>query len=182
LANLALFALAVAAWVAVAFVLLTLDPLAHTGVLLTGALLLGTAVSLSLAPLLWLGGFVLRGKGIAYKGDWWRASARSLLAGLVVALLVALRGEGLLTTPLALFVIGMSILVEVTLWFRRSLPHERRTHAPTTSGGTTKGLLTPGQAVALRCAAEALLVLRLGTGGSPRVRSVMPDEHATPDF
>ena len=119
IANFGLFALAIAAWMAVGATLLTLDPVGNTGALLMGALLLGAAVALTLCPVLWLGGFVLRGKGIAYKGDWWRAARRALLAGLVTTLLVILRGQGLLTTPLALFVVGMAILIELTLRFRR---------------------------------------------------------------
>jgi hypothetical protein len=118
-ANLALFALAALAWLAVAATFLTLDPLGNTGVLLAGALLLGGAVALTAAPVLWLGGFVLFGRGIAYRGDWWRAARRALLAGLAVTLLVVLRGQGLLTQPLALFVLGMPALVELTLWLRR---------------------------------------------------------------
>jgi hypothetical protein len=119
LANLTLFGLAAAGWFAVAAALLLLDPVGNTGALLAGGLLLGAAVALTLAPLLWLAGFVLRGRGIAYRGDWWRAARRALLVGLAVSLLVVLRGERLLTPPLALFVIAMVVLVELTLWLRR---------------------------------------------------------------
>lgn len=119
LANLTLFALAAGAWFAVAAVLLLLDPAGNTGALLAGGLLLGAAVALTLAPLLWLGGFVFRGRGIAYRGDWWRAARRALLVGLAVSLLVVLRGEHLLTPPLALFIVAMAVLVELTLWLRR---------------------------------------------------------------
>jgi hypothetical protein len=119
LANLALFALAAGAWAAAGLTLVTLDPRGNTGVLLAGALLLGVAVCFTLAPLLWLAGFFLRGRGIAYRGDWWRAARRALLAGLAVTLLVVLRGEGLLTPPLAIFVVAMAAIVELTLWLRR---------------------------------------------------------------
>ena len=119
-ANLALLVAAGGAWIGVAGTFLTLDPTGHTGILLAGALLLGGAVALTLAPLLWLGGFVVRGPAaIAYRGDWWRAARRALLVGLAVTLLVVLRGQGLLTPPLALFVVGMAALVELTLWLRR---------------------------------------------------------------
>jgi hypothetical protein len=119
LANLTLFVLAIGAWLAVAATLLLLDPVLDTGALLAGGLLLGAAVALTLAPLLWLGGFVVRGRGIAYRGDWGRAARRALLVGLVVSLLVVLRGERLLTPPLALFIVAMAILIELTLWLRR---------------------------------------------------------------
>jgi len=119
LANLTLFGLAASAWLAVAAALLLLDPVGNTGVLLAGGLLLGAAVALTIAPLLWLGGFVLHGRNIAYRGDWWRAARRALLVGLVVTLLVVLRGERLLTPPLALFIVAMAILIELTLWLRR---------------------------------------------------------------
>jgi hypothetical protein len=119
LANLALLLAAGAAWAAVALAFIYLDPVGHTTILLAGALLLGLAVALTVAPLLWLAGFVVRGRGIAYRGDWWRAARRALLAGLAVTLLVVLRGQGLLTPPLALFVVGMAALVELTLWLRR---------------------------------------------------------------
>ena len=118
-ANLSLFLFAGAAWVTVLAAFIVLDPEGNTAVLLAGALLLGTAVAVTLAPLLWLAGFVLRGRGIAYRGDWWRAARRALLLGLAVTLLVVLRGQGLLTPPLALFVIGMAALIELTLWLRR---------------------------------------------------------------
>ena len=119
-ANLILFALAVAAWVALIVTFLTLDPVGNTAVLLAGGLLLGGAVALTVVPVLWLAGFMFRGpQAIAYRGDWWRAARRGLLAGLAVSLLVILRGEGLLTPPIALFVVAMAAIVELSLAFRR---------------------------------------------------------------
>jgi hypothetical protein len=118
LANVALFASAALAWAAVGYVLLSFDPMGDAGALLAGALLLGAAVALTLVPLLWLAGFA-RARRIAYRGDWWRAVRRGALVGLVVAIFVVLRGQDLLTTPLALFVLAMAALVEVTLSLRR---------------------------------------------------------------
>jgi hypothetical protein len=87
-------------------------------VLVAGALLLGTAVTLTVAPLLWIGGFV-RTRRIAFRGDWIRAGRRATLLGLVVFLLVLLRAEAALNVPMALFVIGMPVLVEISLSARR---------------------------------------------------------------
>ncbi|MEO8626308.1 MAG: hypothetical protein ABI452_06380 [Candidatus Limnocylindrales bacterium] len=118
LANLALFALAVAAWVGVAVVMLDFDPSANATVLLAGALLIGAAIGLLLLPLLWLVGFALQGR-VAYGGDWSRAARRATLAGLIVALFVVLRGENALNLPLALFVAAMALLVELTMSLRQ---------------------------------------------------------------
>jgi len=119
LANVGLLLIAGAAWLAVGLVFVALDPVGNAGVLLIGAIALGAAVSLTLTPLFWLGGFVFRGRSIAYRGDWWRAARRALLVGLVVTLLVVLRGQGLLTPPLVLFVVAMAAVIELTLWLRR---------------------------------------------------------------
>ncbi|MEP7379554.1 MAG: hypothetical protein ABI725_08350 [Chloroflexota bacterium] len=118
LANLALFALAVAAWVGVTVVLLDFDPISDATVLLAGALLIGAAIGLLLLPLLWLVGFALQGR-VAYAGDWSRAARRATLVGFIVALFVVLRGENALNLPLALFVAAMALLVELTLLLRR---------------------------------------------------------------
>ena len=118
LANIGLLAAAAITWLLFGIVLLTLDPRGNAAVLLLGALLAGGAASATVAPLLWLAGFA-RGRAIAYRGDWWRAMRRGLLVGLVVALFVVLRGQGLLSLPLAAFVIAMVVLVEMTLHLRR---------------------------------------------------------------
>lgn len=118
LTNLGLFTLGLAAWAAVALIVVTLDPRANATALLAGALTLGVAVAGTLAPLLWLAGFALHGR-IAYRGDWWRAARRAALVGLIVAIFVVLRGEQALNLPLALFVVAMAVLVELTLALRR---------------------------------------------------------------
>jgi hypothetical protein len=118
LANLGLFIAAAVTWLVVGFALTTFDPRDEPWVLLGGALLLGTAVALTLAPLLWLAVFV-RNRRIAYRGDWWRAARRAALVGLVVVLFVVLRGQDALSLPIALFVVAMAALVEVTLSLRR---------------------------------------------------------------
>ena len=118
LANVGLLAIALAAWAAVALILVTSDPRTDAAVLLAGALALGGAVVVTLAPLLWLVSFALQGR-IAYRGDWWRAARRAALVGLIVVIFVVLRGEQALNLPLALFVVAMAVLVELTLSLRR---------------------------------------------------------------
>jgi len=118
MANMGLLALAIAAWVAVAVMLVGFDPFADAFVLVAGALLIGTAVGLMLMPLLWLVGFAAQGR-IAFRGDWWRAARRAALVGLIVTLFIILRGENALNVPLALFVAAMALLVELTLSLRR---------------------------------------------------------------
>ncbi len=118
LANVALLLAATGAWAALAYVALNHDPAGDAAVLLAGALLLGAAVALTLLPLLWLAGFA-RARRIAYRGDWWRAARRAALVGLVVTIFVVLRGQDLLSVPLALFVLAMAVFMEVTLSLRR---------------------------------------------------------------
>lgn len=118
LAAVGLFVAAALGWFAVGYVLTTFDPTDEPWVLLGGALLIGAAVALTLAPVMWLAVFV-RNRRIAYRGDWWRAARRAALVGLVVVLFVVLRGQDALSLPIALFVIAMAVLVEVTLSLRR---------------------------------------------------------------
>jgi hypothetical protein len=117
LANLALFVFAATAWAGVAFLFTNSSPDEGATSLLAGALLLGAAVTLTVAPILWLFAFV-RHKRIAYRGDWWRAFRRGALAGLVVALYVFMRGQDLYSLPLMLFIVAMAVLVELTLTLR----------------------------------------------------------------
>lgn len=117
-ANVGLFAVALAAWAGLAMIAFNLDPRGNAAVLLGGALLLGAALAATLTPLLWLVGFV-RGNRIAFRGDWWRAARRAALVGLVAIIFVLLRGQAALNLPLALFVVAMAALVELTLSLRR---------------------------------------------------------------
>ena len=116
-ANLALFAFAGSAWAALGYLFVNHYPSEGPPALLAGALLLGGAVALTLAPLFWLAKFV-RSNRIAYRGDWWRATRRAALAGLVATLFVLMRGQGAFSVPLALFIVAMAVLVELTLSLR----------------------------------------------------------------
>lgn len=116
--TIALFAVALAAWVGVALVILSRDPIADPAWGYMGALLMGAAASLTAAPLAWL---ILFGyhRRIAYRGDWVRALRRSGWVGLVVAVLVGLRVAGAFSLPIGLFVAAMAIVAEVTLSMER---------------------------------------------------------------
>ena len=113
-----LFVLAATAWAAVGYVLTTLDPRNDTSIVVAGGLLLGIAAALTVTPVLWIFGFVRNGH-IAYRGDWLRAARRAALVGLVIVLLVILRAQGALSLQIALFVIAMPVLVEITFSARR---------------------------------------------------------------
>lgn len=118
MANLGLFAAACVAWTAVAALFATRSPTGEPGVLLSGALLLGAAGGLTMAPLFWLAAFARKGR-IAYRGDWIRALRRGALVGLVIALFVMLRGQEAFSPPIAIFVVVMAVFVELILTLQR---------------------------------------------------------------
>jgi hypothetical protein len=100
-----------------AYVVLNYYPSESAPGLLAGAALLGTAIALSVTPVLWLTSFVMS-RRIAYRGTWWRAGRRAALVGLIATMFVLMRGQGSFSVPLALFVVAMAVLVEVTLSVR----------------------------------------------------------------
>ncbi len=113
-ANLALLAAAAAVWVLVGLVVTTRDPQIDPGAGFIGAVLIGLALALTFAPLLWLSVFG-RHRRIAYQGDWLRAARRAAWIGIVAAVLVVLRLQGLLELPIALFMIALVLVAEATL-------------------------------------------------------------------
>jgi hypothetical protein len=117
LLNVSLFAVAVATWLGLAYIFLNHYPTESAASLLAGALLLGAAIAFTVAPLFWIGSFV-RTNRIAYRGSWWRAGRRAALCGLVAALFVLMRGQDVFSVPLAIFVVAMAVLVELTLSMR----------------------------------------------------------------
>ncbi len=114
LANLGFFAAAAVVWLLVGLVMTTRDPVVDPGAGFLGAVLVGLAVALTLVPLIWLAVFG-RHRQIAYRGDWLRAIRRSAWVGIVVAVLIVLRLQGLLELPIALFIIALSVVAEATL-------------------------------------------------------------------
>jgi hypothetical protein len=85
---------------------------------LVGAGLIGLACGLMTVPVFWLFVFA-RHHRIAFRGDWSRAVRRGGWVTIVVALLVALRIQDVLSLPIVLFVLAMVVLAEVTLSFER---------------------------------------------------------------
>lgn len=114
LANLALFGAAAVLWILVGLIVTSRDPLVDPTAGFVGAVLMGVAVGLTVIPLFWLAVFARHGR-IAYRGDWVRAVRRGVWVGLLVGLFVALRIQGSLQLPIALFVIAMVSIAEATL-------------------------------------------------------------------
>jgi hypothetical protein len=114
LLNLGLFAAATIAWILVALVITTRDPRVDSGAGFVGAVLIGLAMGLTAAPLFWLLGFA-RQRRIAYRGDWIRAVRRGAWVALIVAVLVVLRLQNLFQLPIALFIVAVVSVAEVTL-------------------------------------------------------------------
>jgi len=114
LANLGFFAAAAVVWLLVGLVVTTRDPVVDPSAGFVGAALIGLAVGLTLVPLLWLTVFG-RHRQIAYRGDWVRSIRRGAWVGLIVALLIVLRLQGLLELPIALFIVALTVVAEATL-------------------------------------------------------------------
>jgi hypothetical protein len=113
-ANLGFFAAAAVVWLLVGLVVTTRDPLVDRSAGFVGAFLIGLAISLTLIPLIWLTIYG-RHRQIAYHGDWLRAVRRGVWVGIVAAVLVVLRLQGLLELPIALFMIALVLVAEATL-------------------------------------------------------------------
>lgn len=113
-ANLGFFAAAAVVWILAGLVVTTRDPLVDPTAGFVGAFLIGLAISLTLIPLIWLTIYG-RHRQIAYRGDWVRAARRGGWVGIVAAVLVVLRLQGLLELPIALFMIALVLVAEATL-------------------------------------------------------------------
>jgi hypothetical protein len=106
--------LAVASWLVVLLVGASVDPLGDANAGFIGALALGVATGLTAAPLFWLISFA-RHRRIAYRGDWLRAGRRGAWVGILVAVFVIMRINGMLQPQIALFLIALALVAEVTL-------------------------------------------------------------------
>jgi len=109
-----LLGLAGIAWLVVLVVGIMVDPLADPASGFLGAVALGAATGLTAAPLFWLISFA-RHRRIAYRGDWLRAGRRGAWVGILVAVFVVMRINGILQPQIALFLIALALVAEVTL-------------------------------------------------------------------
>ena len=109
-----LLALAAVAWLVVFVIGLTVDPLGDRNAGFIGALALGAATGLTAAPLFWLVSYA-RHRRIAYRGDWLRAGRRGAWVGILVAIFVVMRANGILQPQIALFLVALALVAEVTL-------------------------------------------------------------------
>ena len=75
--------------------------------------LTSATAALMVTPFAFLGEVMAR-RRIVYRGAWWRAARRGTLTGLVIAAIAGLRLGGVLSVPIAIFVI---ILAGVIEWF-----------------------------------------------------------------
>jgi hypothetical protein len=66
------------------------------------------------APLFWLVGFA-RQRRIAYRGDWTRAIRRGAWVGVLVAVFVVMRLNGIFQPQIALFLLALALVAEITL-------------------------------------------------------------------
>jgi hypothetical protein len=111
---LTLLAVAAIAWVVVAIVFLNVDPLGDTAAGFLGGGALGVAIAATVAPLLWLIAFA-RNRRIAYRGDWTRAIRRGAWIGLLAAVFVIMRVNGVFQPQIGLFFAALALVAEVTL-------------------------------------------------------------------
>jgi hypothetical protein len=118
LTNLVFFAAAGVIWVLVAVIVTTRDPRTDPTAGPIGALLIGLALGLMTVPLFWLVVFG-RHRRIAYRGDWTRAARRGGWVAIVSAAFVILRLQQVFQPSIALFIVALVVLAEVTLSVER---------------------------------------------------------------
>jgi hypothetical protein len=110
--TLALGGAALVAWAVVAVIFISVSPVGDAGAQLGGAVALGSAVALTIWPLLWAGS---RGTS----GSLTTAGRRSGLAGLVTSILVVLRAIDVVALPVVIFLVIGAVLVEAAFSLRR---------------------------------------------------------------
>jgi hypothetical protein len=109
---------AIVAWIAVAQIVTTTYPRDNSTSGLVGAGIIGLACGLTTVPLFWLVPFA-RHRRIALLGDWGRSIRRGAWVAAVITLFVALRIQGVLSLPIAVFVVVLVLMAEITLSMER---------------------------------------------------------------
>jgi hypothetical protein len=109
---------AIVAWVVVAQIVTSTYPHENPTAGLVGAGAIGLACGLTTVPVFWLVPFA-RHRHIALIGDWSRAIRRGSWVAVVIALFVALRIQAVLSVPIAVFVVVLVLLAEITLSMER---------------------------------------------------------------
>jgi hypothetical protein len=118
LANCFFIGAALAAWMAVAEFVTTTYPHKDPTTGLVGAAMIGLGCGLTTVPLFWLAAFASH-RRIALLGDWGRAIRRGAWVAAVVTLFVALRIQAVLSLPIAVFVVVLVLMAEITLSMER---------------------------------------------------------------
>jgi len=109
---------AIVVWLVVAQVVTSTNPRENPTAGLVGAGAIGLACGLTTVPLFWLVSFA-RHRRIALIGDWSRAIRRGSWVVVVVALFVTLRIQAVLSLPIAVFVVVLVLMAEITLSIER---------------------------------------------------------------
>jgi len=105
---------AIAAWALVYLVLTTTYPRENAGNALVGAGVIGLACGVTAVPFFWLGAFASH-RRIAFRGDWSRAIRRGAWVAMLAAILISLRIQGVLSLPIAVFLVALVVLAEIAL-------------------------------------------------------------------
>ena len=112
--SLVMFGVAAIAWVVVGAVAVLVDPLSGPAAGFLGAAALGSALGVSVMPMFWLASFA-RHRRIAYRGDWLRAIRRGAWVGVLAAVFVVMRLNGIFQPQIGLFLNALALVAEVTL-------------------------------------------------------------------
>lgn len=105
-------------WLGVAQLVTTTYPHENVTAGLVGSGLIGLACGLTTVPIFWLIWFAHH-RRIALLGDWSRAIRRGAWVAAVTALFVALRIQAVLSLPIAVFVVVLVLVAEITLSMER---------------------------------------------------------------